>query len=295
MEDARDNAAGVGQAAAAAPKRAVGRRDSMRRRMSNMAPIVPHLTSAELKEKAAAERKVQLDLYTGLLKKVPCLGILDDSQFETLAAGLTPITFGHGEVVIQQGDRTDDCFWMLEGEVLVTERSSGNQINILARLKQHDYFGEIALMTDCVRQSSCTAVGKIKCMRLTRSKFDEVAQGVLRDRRSLTDDLEMMSKISIFSNMNADHRRLLVESMLPMHFSEGQYICKQDELGEHLHIILEGVARVSVRTDTGSQLTVAQLCKGALYYLTSTSFVRSRSQSRSHTPSYLSHMHSTKM
>lgn len=101
-----------------------------------------------------------------------------------------------GEVIVREGEETDDAYIILEGEVEVTKKGRS-----IAVLKENSIFGEIAMVDQRPRTATCTAKLPCKLGKVTRKDYKELLRlrpeainpllRVVTDRmRSLTDFLE---------------------------------------------------------------------------------------------------------
>jgi hypothetical protein len=96
--------------------------------------------------------------------------------------------FEPGEVIFSQGDLSDCAYFIQSGEVEVLHRENGRE-TILATLKDGEYFGEMALLSNAprnatVRARSTTVVGLmgkenfLSMLSVIRSTHDEVRKTV---------------------------------------------------------------------------------------------------------------------
>ncbi|EQC32468.1 AGC protein kinase [Saprolegnia diclina VS20] len=113
------------------------------------------------------------------LKKVDVLKSLTTTQLERLATNLTEITFEDGDYIINQGTIGNTFFVIKEGACLctvwdvapgTTERTSREVL----RLRQHQYFGERALLNDAPRAANVISVGRTKLLQIGRQAFEEI-------------------------------------------------------------------------------------------------------------------------
>jgi len=112
-------------------------------------------------------------LYEGFLEKVPILAPLQKYERLTIADALEPANFKDGEIIVTEGDVGDGFYIIVEGEVAVTQKHGGKEMEV-ARLYSSSYFGEIALLTNRPRAATVTAVGACKCVKMDRDRFVRV-------------------------------------------------------------------------------------------------------------------------
>jgi cGMP-dependent protein kinase len=115
------------------------------------------------------------------LKKVGILQSLTPQQLSRVAGALNEMEFTTGDRIMNQGD-AGDAFYIIEfGEVICKRMSDGSGVfqnneaeEEFARLKEGDYFGEAALLTNQPRNASIVAEGVVKCLSLGVTLFNEI-------------------------------------------------------------------------------------------------------------------------
>eukprot|EP00033_Pygsuia_biforma_P000633 GCRY01000747.1.p1 GENE.GCRY01000747.1~~GCRY01000747.1.p1 ORF type:complete len:300 (+),score=25.08 GCRY01000747.1:111-1010(+) len=112
------------------------------------------------------------DRYVASLRKVPILESLEDYEIATIADALIPVSFKKGDIIMRQGDHGDDFFIILEGNVKCT---AGTSHCVIGELKENDYFGEIALLTDSPRRATVEVESDfLKAIKLSRDRFNRL-------------------------------------------------------------------------------------------------------------------------
>ncbi|QLG73826.1 hypothetical protein HG535_0F03370 [Zygotorulaspora mrakii] len=109
-------------------------------------------------------------MYDELLKIIPILTSLTTYDRAKLADALDTEYYEPGQVIIKQGDRGENFYLIEYGECDVSKAGEG----IVAHLKAHDYFGEVALLNDLPRQATVTARTKTKVATLGKSGFQRL-------------------------------------------------------------------------------------------------------------------------
>lgn len=103
-----------------------------------------------------------------LVAKVPFFAHLGAARIAELASMLRPRAAESGEVVIQVGDQADCMYFIVTGDVEVTFA------NTRVRLKDGDFFGEMALIVDQPRTATVTARTPCNLLVLTRHGFRRI-------------------------------------------------------------------------------------------------------------------------
>ncbi len=105
-------------------------------------------------------------LKSNLFFKVP------PTNVSSIFGKLTPMLVSSGDVIIHQGEVGDDCFFIKEGEAIVTKTDeiSGNSV-FLANIHTGRCFGEDALVNETVRNATVTMKTDGVLMRLDKQDF----------------------------------------------------------------------------------------------------------------------------
>lgn len=126
----------------------------------------------------------QRALYLDFLGQVPIFSTLSSYEKMTVADALRVQFVESGDTILTEGSRGDDFYIIADGEVKCTR--GGEEVS--ARLGAGDFFGELALIHDDVRQATVTAMRKTKLLVLDRATFKRLLgpmQEHLRKRADL--------------------------------------------------------------------------------------------------------------
>ena len=74
-----------------------------------------------------------------------------------------------GDIVLREGEETDDAYIILEGEIEVTKNNK--QVAILT---ENSIFGEIAIVDKRPRTATCTAYTNVKLGMVTRENYTQL-------------------------------------------------------------------------------------------------------------------------
>ncbi|KAL4171879.1 hypothetical protein KRP22_007055 [Phytophthora ramorum] len=126
----------------------------------------------------------QRALYLDFLGQVPIFSTLSSYEKMTVADALRVQFVEAEDTILTEGSRGDDFYIIADGEVKCTR--GGEEVS--ARLGAGDFFGELALIHDDVRQATVTAMRKSKLLVLDRATFKRLLgpmQEHLRKRADL--------------------------------------------------------------------------------------------------------------
>jgi len=193
------------------------------------------------------------------LSHVTLLEGLTDDQLERVADAVQIVRYPAGKRIIQKNE-TGNVFYMIqEGAVDCTDVGASNQFKDLV-LKDGEYFGERALLTDQLRAANVTAKSDVTLLALDREAFVRVL-GPLR--KVLDDNLSMrvLSSVEILSKMSTKEQQKAAKLFKEQSYKSGEKIIKQGDQGEEFFVIKNGTARVEVTT-SGTTSTVSEMEPG---------------------------------
>jgi CRP-like cAMP-binding protein/cytochrome P450 len=88
---------------------------------------------------------------------VEALPGLSSAAAQQILPEFTPRGFAAGITILQEGERADRFYVLLDGEVVVSRRQAGGDPVTVATLRPGQYFGEVGLLTGLPRNASVTA------------------------------------------------------------------------------------------------------------------------------------------
>lgn len=106
-----------------------------------------------------------------LLRRVPLFALLTASQAESVAAAVIKRRFKRGEVVVEQGSKTNTLYIMLTGRVRVYTADKRGREVILATLHPGDHIGEMSLIDNEPHSATCRAEVQTDMLALGRAEF----------------------------------------------------------------------------------------------------------------------------
>jgi serine/threonine protein phosphatase PrpC/CRP-like cAMP-binding protein len=142
-----------------------------------------------------AERAKRLAMKRDVLANMPLFSRLSERELLRVMQAVEVREYKDGEVVIREGDKGDELFIVLEGNVRVSRAEQ-----VLTQLGPGEHVGEMALIRSVPRSASVTAVGPAELIAIRRADFFEILRkehevavkmlwqflGVLADRLDAT-------------------------------------------------------------------------------------------------------------
>lgn len=121
-----------------------------------------------VQEAASKKRKC----YSSILSKVEILAEIDPYEKEQLCDTLKEEEFQAGTYVVNQGDQGDRFYIIAEGRLIAEKKDSQtSEVKKVFEYKEGDYFGEIALVKNTVRQASIKTETYCRVVSIDRDAF----------------------------------------------------------------------------------------------------------------------------
>ena len=117
-----------------------------------------------------------------LLARVPLLSGLDAPELERIAQVAVPRSYPKGARVFHEGDESDACYVIREGEVRVTREHSDGRAIALATLGPGELVGELAMLDGGARSASLEALTDIELLAVSASDM----RGLLERNAEIT-------------------------------------------------------------------------------------------------------------
>jgi serine/threonine protein phosphatase PrpC len=115
------------------------------------------------------KRAKQLQLKRDTLARMPLFRSLNDRELLRVLQVTDVADFSDGQVIIQEGQKGDELYMVLSGQVRVLR--GGTEV---AMLKPGEHFGEMALIRNQPRSATVSSDGVSELMVLSRSEFFEI-------------------------------------------------------------------------------------------------------------------------
>ncbi|MFZ5892435.1 MAG: cyclic nucleotide-binding domain-containing protein [Myxococcota bacterium] len=147
-------------------------------------------------------RAKQLQLRRDMLARMPLFRPLAERELLRILQVTDVIPYGHGETVISEGERGEELFIVLSGNVKVWRGGAE-----LATLGPGDHFGEMALVRSQPRSATVVAEGNSELMVIRRGEFFEI----LRKEHQLAVKL-LWQFLGVLADRLADTSRELGEA-----------------------------------------------------------------------------------
>lgn len=106
------------------------------------------------------------------LKSIELCQSLNDEELAILFAHSRMISFAPGELILQQGKKSDGMYIIIDGTVLVVAKILGEGITNIASLSRGNILGEISIIEEDLCATSVIANGPVRCLFIKHIYFE---------------------------------------------------------------------------------------------------------------------------
>jgi CRP-like cAMP-binding protein len=107
------------------------------------------------------------------LRRVSLFAEMSLEQIRVLTSHLEEQHFLPGEVIIYEGDFSQELYILVSGRVRIVKDHGGPHERILALLTQGDFFGEMAIFESAPRSATAVAEEETELLALSPEKFKQ--------------------------------------------------------------------------------------------------------------------------
>jgi CRP/FNR family cyclic AMP-dependent transcriptional regulator len=129
--------------------------------------------------------RCELEENVDILRRVPAFSLIPLERLKVYAYVCKRFCYRKGEFLFRQGDTDSRAYIMVSGNAQVVRERKNHSI-FLNELKEGDFFGGLALLSEVKRLFSVKAITEVQCLALDResfrkllTQFPEVALNVL--------------------------------------------------------------------------------------------------------------------
>ncbi|MBA2655820.1 MAG: cyclic nucleotide-binding domain-containing protein [Tatlockia sp.] len=213
-----------------------------------------------------------------IIKNTPGFAKLSPESLAKLAANMSEIHIGPGEIIVAEGDFVESIFIIAEGSAEVSKKV-GDEKNsaeiLLAILKQGEGIGikESGLYSESsIRTATVTANTPCILLQITIDALQKILQKdpevVKRMQETLSYSLKlrMIKEAAPFAQLSNTQISSLVSLISEVSFEKGDMIYNQGETGENCYMVFKGsVAIINKASEGEGAKTIATLEKGELF------------------------------
>lgn len=113
---------------------------------------------------------MSLNEEVDLLRKIPLFAKIDPSKLKLLAFTSERLTYSAGQELFHQGDVGDTAYIIISGEADVLVDTPTGELAV-AKLKQNDLVGEIAILINIPRTATVRAESELTTLAISKDQF----------------------------------------------------------------------------------------------------------------------------
>ncbi len=147
-----------------------------------------------------------------MLENIPLFSALGAEDLEAIAKQAVTKTFPKGNIVINEGDRTDSLYVILSGKVKVFLTDENHKEVIVDIQRSGDYFGELALLDEAPRSASVMTMEPCTFLVVSKSAFDRylthnpqvalnVMKGLAERLRATTENVRSLALLDVYGRI----------------------------------------------------------------------------------------------
>jgi CRP-like cAMP-binding protein len=157
-----------------------------------------------------------------LIRRVPLFANLSEQHAESMANSVTKRRFKRGELIVEQGKRSNMLYIVLAGRARVLTSHTGGREVILSTMGQGDYIGEMSLIDNEPHSASVRAEMQtdvlmlgaaefLKCMPEINTVAYAVLRGLTQRLRRADRNIQSLALMDVYGRV----ARVLLESAMP--------------------------------------------------------------------------------
>lgn len=147
-----------------------------------------------------------------LIRRVPLFSMLTPDQAETVAENVIKRRYKRGEVIVEQGHKSDELIILLTGRARVLTTDQRGREVILAVLKSGDYIGEMSLIDHEPHSATVLTELQSDALVLSRTFFERclpdnsslayaVMHGLVRRLRHANRQIESLALLDVYGRV----------------------------------------------------------------------------------------------
>ncbi|XP_038061879.1 cGMP-dependent protein kinase 1-like isoform X2 [Patiria miniata] len=180
----------------------------------------------------------------------------DATQVKEIVECMYPMEYKAGQLVIREGDAGAHFYVAGDGNLEVSKADK-----VLGKMGRGKVFGELAILYNCTRTATVTAVTDAKIWAIDRTVFQVIMMKTAMQRHD--EHLQFLKSVQIMKALSASNLFKLAESLEVDFFLEGEYIVREGTRGDTFYIISKGSVRITQSvTGQDEPQEVRQLVKG---------------------------------
>lgn len=147
-----------------------------------------------------------------LIRRVPLFSMLTPAQAESVSGAIVKRRYRRGEVIVEQGAKSNALYIMLTGRARVMTADARGREVIMAMLHPGDYIGEMSLIDNEPHSATVRAEVQTDVLMLGRSEFARclpenasmsyaIMRGLVQRLRSANRQIESLALLDVYGRV----------------------------------------------------------------------------------------------
>src|SRR5580765_2670837 len=147
-----------------------------------------------------------------LIRRVPLFSMLTSTQAEAVAEGVVKRRYRRGEIIVEQGRKSNALFILLTGRARVLTADNRGREVILAMLHPGDYVGEMSLIDNEPHSATVRAEVQTDVLVLGRAEFSRclpessslsyaILRGLVQRLRNADRQIESLALLDVYGRV----------------------------------------------------------------------------------------------
>ncbi|XP_043920401.1 cGMP-dependent protein kinase 1-like [Protopterus annectens] len=183
------------------------------------------------------------------------LNRLDEEQIEMMVECFSHVGYKEGEVIIKEGSEGNAMYIVAEGNLSVTQ--SGTH---LRNLSKGDVFGELAILYNCKRTATVTAMSYVLLWSIERKTYRAIMTSKSKKKREQI--IGFLKTAKTLKSLPDSQLSKIFDSMEELKFHPNEVIVKEGEVGKTFYIILKGEVLVTKKNVNGQEKEIRIMKEG---------------------------------
>ena len=195
------------------------------------------------------------------------LSQLGSKELQEIGHVFTLRRYAPNQVVFREGETSSMFYFIKSGQVLISKKNQNGDDEPLGVLKEGQFFGEIGLLEEMERTATVTALVDLEVFQLGAERFRHLVKSSAAFSSILSEVSKnrLLKQVSIFKELDDQSllavQKLLIEKIYP----EKTVVFNENDPPDALYIIVKGGVRVSKRTKSDRDMTLAFLGQGDFF------------------------------
>jgi len=195
---------------------------------------------------------------------------ITDELISLVAHEMSLVSLKTGETLIRQGDDADGLFILITGALQAIQKKDDDELVVLGNIAPKMVVGEMQVLTGGKRTADVIATEDSLLIKLSKNGFETLVSDtgqiikrmdeVIRKRLRHGQLAEIIPKL--FGPLDDAVIEDIEKNIEWLYLKRGEYLCRQDERGESMFIVINGLLMAEITDQSGRRSVVGEIGRG---------------------------------